>query len=394
MISYLFPPAAETSGLVVAKRIRDWGRPVDLIASEPPRGRTPDQGALAVAGDTLREMVQIRGDHQGLTDWARVEEFTRHGLERIQALEKKSGRYRSVYSRSMMPASHVLAAAYKLSHPKTPWSAEFSDPLVLDTRGQRRRGVATGPAADRLRAALQERGVAAPDAGEMFELVETLVYALADEIVFTNDNQRQLMLKGITDPKLRERARELSAVAPHPEPARELYSASHVDAAFDPDVINVGYFGVFYGIRTAAALLEPWTRLERAERAQLRLHLYVPKPKAVRLQVLELGLEDCVQVHRFVPYLDFLSIATQLDWLVVADAEASEVFGVNPYVPSKLADYRGSGTPVWAMVEPGSPMSKIEGLTTTRLGDDAAAAEHLRGLISEHRGARQSKLKS
>ncbi len=384
VISYLFPPAAETSGLVVAKRIHSWGLPVDVIANEAPAGREPDPGAVTVAGPTVGHVVRLKGRRNKLADWQNVERFASRGLRKIRALEAEGRRYGSVYSRSMMPSSHVLAALYKLEHREVPWIAEFSDPLVLDTRGDRRRAPAEGEIADRLRAALREAGVEPPGVDEMFELVEALVYAFADEIVFTNENQRDLMLGLVPHEELRARAARHAIVAAHPAPAPELYVATPVSTGFDGDVVNIGYFGVFYGVRSAAALLAPWTRLDAGERASVRLHLYVPKPDAVREQVSAMGLGDCVEVHPFVPYLEFLNITTQLDWLVVADSAARDHHGANPYLPSKLSDYLGSGTPVWGIVEEGSPMDRIRGLTTTPLGDDEAALALLRRIVRDH----------
>jgi len=327
--------------------------------------------------------VRLKGRENRLTDWANVERFCAEGQREIRAREARRGRYLSVYSRSMMPASHVLAALYKASHPKTPWTAEFSDPLLVDTRGERRTAPAEGDAADTLRDELDRRGFAAPGVGEMFELVEAAVYAMADTIIFTNELQRDLMLDHVASPELRERARRIAVVSPHPQPDPELYFAAPVEAGFFPDVVNVGYFGVFFGIRSIASLVSPLAALDESERARVRLYLYVPKPVPVRRQVAELGLDDCVEVAGFVPYLEFLNLATQFDWLVVADSAATEHHGVNPYLPSKLSDYLGSGTPVWAMVEAGSPMSRWPGITTTPVGDVEAATEQLRQMIAK-----------
>src|SRR5690606_26551924 len=126
VISYLYPPAAETSGIVVAKRIRAWGREVDVIANEAPAGRKPDPRSTEVAGDLVHEVVRLKGRENRLTDWHNIERFAARGLRRIQERERRVGGYRSVYSRSMMPASHVLAALYKIEHSKVPWTAEFS----------------------------------------------------------------------------------------------------------------------------------------------------------------------------------------------------------------------------------------------------------------------------
>jgi len=45
--------------------------------------------------------------------------------------------------------------------------------------------------------------------------------------------------------------------------------------------------------------------------------------------------------------------------LLVADADsASSGHRLNPYLPSKLSDYRGTGRPIWALCESGSVLSR------------------------------------
>jgi hypothetical protein len=65
---------------------------------------------------------------------------------------------------------------------------------------------------------------------------------------------------------------------------------------------------------------------------------------------------------------------------VVADARAKAIHGVNPYLPSKYAEYRDSGSRVWAIVEPGSMLSTLPVDAATELGDTDAAATFLRSL--------------
>ena len=69
------------------------------------------------------------------------------------------------------------------------------------------------------------------------------------------------------------------------------------------------------------------------------------------------------------PVLEFLNLTTQFDVLVVNDAATTAHHEVNPYLPSKVADYRGSGTPVWAICEPGSVLATLDFEHRSDLGD-------------------------
>ena len=101
-----------------------------------------------------------------------------------------------------------------------------------------------------------------------------------------------------------------------------------------------------------------WSRLcsgcASDEREQLCLHVYTADPDELALEIARAGLAGTVRVAPYLPFLEFLNLTTQFDVLVVNDAATEAHHGVNPYLPSKVADYVGSGTPVWAICEEGS----------------------------------------
>ena len=55
--------------------------------------------------------------------------------------------------------------------------------------------------------------------------------------------------------------------------------------------------------------------------------------------------------------MDFLSTCNNFDYLLVNDAQVSDVFGLNPYLPSKVSDYKGSKAKILALIEKGSALS-------------------------------------
>jgi hypothetical protein len=56
----------------------------------------------------------------------------------------------------------------------------------------------------------------------------------------------------------------------------------------------------------------------------------------------------------------------------------------NPFLPSKWSDYRGSGTPVWGLLEEGSPLSAEPVTHASPVGDVHAAHKVLIDLIEAH----------
>ena len=65
-------------------------------------------------------------------------------------------------------------------------------------------------------------------------------------------------------------------------------------------------------------------------------------------------------VQKPIGYLDFLNATTKFDVLVVSDVITKGNFEVNLYLPSKLSDYLGSKSDIWALYEKGSSLSKFD----------------------------------
>lgn len=385
VISFLFPPANETAGIVMAKRLRTWPRDVDVIANQPPGKRPEDPGTLKIAGPRVKRVVRIKGRRNPLKDWPVVANFCAKGDAEIRRFERTRGPYRRVHSRAMMPASHFLAMQYKLRRPSVRWTAEFSDPLMYDTHGDLRyASTGNDPLAQQIAAKITDYGVTLDNPDNMFELVEYGAYVLADTVLFTNSVQRDLMLSKISHPALRSDVLRKSVVSPHPAPDPTLYDLTEPTLDVDPERLEIGYFGAFYTRRNAGDILAPFAQLDETVRQRVRLRIFTDKVTPALAAVEEADLADCVEVHPYVPFLEFLAVTKRLDLLLLADARVSDSHATNPYLPSKLSDYRGSGTPIWALVEPGSPLSGQQGITTTPLDDVTAQAAHLRDAITAH----------
>ena len=241
-----------------------------------------------------------------------------------------------------------------------------------------------GPFLKELRGGIHDAGFASPSSMSLCEWAEHLAYALADEIIFTNDHQRRYMLGYCPDPALAERALAVSRVERHPTPRPALYAVNPTSYDLDPERSHLAYFGVFYATRGLAEVVEALSRLGASERARVQLHVFTAKPEEVRDDVRAAGLDDVVKVNPYVPYTAFLNLTTSFDLLLVNDAAAAAHHGgINPYLPSKLSDYLGSGTPIWSICEPGSPLSEVPVSRTSTLGDVEAATAVLRGLVAE-----------
>src|SRR5690606_3230561 len=119
------------------------------------------------------------------------------------AREAEAGAYSSVYSRSMWIAPSVLGAWYKSRNPRTPWHAELSDPLAYRPNGDPRPNLfPDNPILDEIRGAVARAQQPDWHGTRFFEAVEWMIYALADVIYFTNENQRDFMLSAFPNREL------------------------------------------------------------------------------------------------------------------------------------------------------------------------------------------------
>lgn len=383
---YLFPPFQDTSALVASRRLLARGLITDVISQDATNIRERDGNALRIAAQVSGRRRILPGP-ASFTSWAATSSWAWSAVEAAAELaEENDHPYRSVYTRAMAPQSHFAGALMKVRHPEIHWIAEFSDPLHYNAYGETRKG---DIGSDELRAVLTEAIVRAgyekPSTDRLFEWAEIIAYALADEIVFTNENQRTFMLDYTADRGLADRALRVSRVEHHPTLPDEFYEMEPFRGHFEPGTVNIGYFGAFYLTRGLTEVRTALSRLSPAERARVRLHVYTADPGKLRLEALRADLADVLIAHPYLPFLEFLSATRHFDALLVNDAATRQHHDINPYLPSKISDYRGSGTPIWSIVEPGSVLSTLATEYRSTLGDADGATRVISAIIAAGR---------
>lgn len=379
-IVYTFTPWTLTSGLVAARRVRARGAVTDVICQSFDHARERDESSRQIAEPMVDELRILPGP-TSYGDWWAMRAYSRGVFETLAELEQHK-KYESVYSRVGWAASHIVAAQYKLRNPHVRWIAEFSDPIFRTMEGEPRPELMEeGDIVMELRSGVESAGFAPPESMLLFEWVEHLPFVLADEIVFTNENQRSFMIGGIADQALAERVQSVATVSHHPTLPSEFYEMAPSDYELDPGRANIGYFGVFYPRRGLTEVTESLARLSAGDRERIKLHVFTVQHKRIRAEVAEVGLGDVIQVNPYAPFLEFLNVTKRFDALIVNDADTSGK-GINPYLPSKLSDYLGSGSPIWSIVEPGSVMSTLDLTYRTNLGDVDGAESVLKQIIA------------
>ena len=115
---------------------------------------------------------------------------------------------------------------------------------------------------------------------------------------------------------------------------------------------NIGYFGNFYSNRGIGDVLEAIEIFNRDARKKVVLHIFTGS----ELPAKALG-HEAVRVGGLLPYFEFLNLSSRMDGLIVSDTVTEGTKAINPYLPSKISDYLGSGARLWALLEKGSPMN-------------------------------------
>ncbi|WP_134774618.1 hypothetical protein [Ornithinimicrobium flavum] len=377
VVSYCFPPFVDTAAIVAAKRVRETGRPVDVIQNEMTPERTTDPGLARIADHLVvrRRMVDTP---TYFSSWRSVVAWTEIGLQQALAWDREGAGYERLYSRAHFAASHILAGRFALLRPGVRWTAEFSDPLSHDVKGEVRHAP-TAPDAllTTLADGLRRAGFTPPTSNNVFEWAEVVPFALADELLFTNVHQRDLMVEAVEDPALRERILQVATVTPHPTLGPEFYELADPDLALDPARRHIGYFGNFYATRGMGTVLDALEVLPQHQRDRVCLHVFAGKPGELLAEVERRGLGDVVKAGPFVGFLDFLALCRRMDVLLVNDAVTSGLLSTNPFLPSKWSDYKGSGTPVWGIVESGSVLDEQALAYRSPVGFTSAAVQVL-----------------
>lgn len=361
-ILYNFAPFADASAVVAAKRLVGSRRQWNVVNNDMSTIRGLDRELHEKILPYISIQKTIRNSPV-FGSWKGVRDFCEAGLKAISEIVDVQGPQDEVYSRSMWPASHFLAALYKIRHPEVIWTAEFSDPLRKDVLGFERRGPV---AVDEYWLELEE-GVA--DAGftlrrnqSLFAACEKVAYALADKVYFTNPHQLSYMLSYLDEENLKQRVSRVSEIQPHPVPPERFCpdpDGQPSGQRTDSDRIQIAYFGSFYPNRGPGNILNALNGLDIEIRKRFVLNIFTPNCRDLEPTLENEIREGVVKLAEALPYLDFLKEASRMDVLLVADADsASSGHRLNPYLPSKLSDYRGAGRPIWALCESGSVLSR------------------------------------
>ena len=242
-----------------------------------------------------------------------------------------------IYSRSMWAGSHVAAYLYKQKYPDVKWYAEFSDPIYM--------GPDNGP---RKYAKLYDKELLFLNT--FWKDIEFMVINTADAVMFTNENQKTYMLSKNELLKNVSFLDKRSITIGHPRLPSHYCSLVGINYHLDSSAINIGYFGTFYANRNVNDFLMLLSQPRTC------LHIFTSNENATIPSEFS-QYKDRIKIKNQVGYFEFLNLASRMDYLFLNDIDFS--CELNPYLPSKIADYLITGTQVLAKIVPNSPLSHI-----------------------------------
>lgn len=113
VISYCFAPYADTSAVVMSKRINKMKKPVDVISNSMSNVRSRDESLNQIASFNIGRHIELKAP-QSFSNWDAIVKFSEMIVQEVGRIISKRGVYKEIYSRAMWPASHFAAALIKV----------------------------------------------------------------------------------------------------------------------------------------------------------------------------------------------------------------------------------------------------------------------------------------
>ena len=371
IISYAFSPTNTTTSNVVAKKILSDKKNVDIICAsldDMPKDFTLEKIVL----EYIVNKFTVTSNFS--TEWDNILNFVNEGMKLIKE-------YGEIYSRANFVHSHFLALEYKIKNPKTYWKAEFSDPLIYTFGNRHLSGKLTDEEyISRINKILKEKNLEPISSKNDINCVcEYLTFIFADEIIFTNESQKDVMIDSLP---FKVDIDEKYIISPHPTLDEKYYHIKKSNYSLDKNYVNFAYFGVIFPNRSFEDFINAFENISEKFKDKIRLHLFTPN-RTLFEQLLTKDLLEKTTFNQNIDYLEFLNLSKKFDVLIAEDSYTKGHFIKNPYLPSKISDYKGSDTTIWAICEKNSEMSKLDIKYKSYINDLCGNTDTLNSIMCE-----------
>jgi len=357
-ISFNYLPYSGTSFTTLTKRVNEHNEPVDIIQNYSCDIQNENNDFNFII-EHLTEKQIIIDSNRVVGCWNNISNICKNGMEKLNQMVRLKGEYREIYSISMFPTAHYLAFEYKFQYPNVKWTAEFSDRLIYNTNENLWDSkINDQKYIDKINTLLSLFGFPIYDFPNIFNLCQYLTYVFADKLIFTSINQKRYVInKFIKNKELTAMIEHKSTIKPTPTLGKEFYKMIESDYHLENNHINLAYFGYIHNSTDLEDLFYAFYSLDDKYKKKCKIHLFTDVEgfkKSIQCNPI---LGNLI-INPYKSYLEFLNLTKKFDCLIVYDRHYN--IEINPHLPSKLSDYQGSGTDIWAICEEDSAMSKYE----------------------------------
>ncbi len=375
VISYYFPPSNNISGIVLAKRIISNNRKVDVLTTNQ--------------NDSLTDFINEFIDNKIIVNTTKPKDSPEGIKEFVEnSLEKIDNNYKCITSRSWLMSNHFLALAYKLKNPEVYWTAEFSDSLLHDiknTINQKDKHKINDEDFFNHVNRYIDSYPKLKNNSSTFYTIEYLTFLFADEIIFTNSNQREMMISQFPV-DLSQLIMEKSVISPHSALPKKYYHLKKSKFKLNHNCINIAYFGGFY--YHEMNFNDIFQAFDELKSDKIRLYIFINNKKLLK------SPNKDIYIKKPLDYLEFLNACNDSDVLLVNDVSTKNHWSKNPYFPSIVSDYLESSSDIWAGPEHKSAMDNIEVRYKSYIDDFESTLNTLKRILKDHTGMQKKLLTS
>src|SRR5699024_10424847 len=255
--------------------------------------------------------------------------------------------------------SHFAAFEIKKENPDIKWVAEFSDPLYTDVSSNIRYAPIEDDEYIEMLKEYTGEEYSHLINDNSFNVCEVIPFLYADELIFTNHYQMNYMLERFDD-RIKTLVTGKAVISQHPTLPEDMYNIVKTFYKINQEEINIAYFGNFYDTRRFRQIELVAKQLYEANINNFKIHVFTNLNKKTLRFYKQSDFKEYIEMNQYAPYFEFLNLTNLMDILLIFDAETVGIKPYNPYVPSKLSDYRGSTSKIWAFTEKGSVLDLTE----------------------------------
>ncbi len=347
LISYYSPYSNTIASNFITKRIFSEKKNIDIICASLDDVQN-DSSMEKLVLEYIINKFTVPSNFS--TDWVNILNFVDEGIKLINNYNKIRSMGDSIHS-------HFLALEYKLNNPDTFWRAEFSDSLIhmLENKLFIEK-IKDKEYVNKINDILRKKDLKLiNDTLDIGSICIYLTFVFADEIIFTNESQKDsiiniLPFKFDIDTKY--------IILQHPTLNKKYYYVKKTDYPLDENYINFAYFEDIYSNRLLEDFINAFDNISEEYKNKIRFHLFTSN-RILFEQILSDELLEKTNFSPSVGYLEFLNLSTKFDVLIEEDSFTDKYFIKNPYLPSKISDYVGLNTTIWAIHEENSEMAGL-----------------------------------